>query len=276
MKIQKSTPNHVVLTLTAWATAPIKLIPTAWKAAGIPLILAVCFSPFLGIDEARANLNESITSLSVSPSTVTAGDSTTVSFDYKIAHSHNDTTGFQILLDGTTVLDSGTNVFINPGSPYRVTFSISRSVAIPAGTSAGAHFIEIRTLFSVTQTFCSFDTANSCRRIATIGIIVEPPDDDGDGVLNDSDMCPDTVIPEGAPSGELNPNHWALTEDGNGFDFDTVLKGKGKGPNRSYTIEDTAGCSCEQIIDAQGLGNGHTYQGCSIGAMDNWVELMNP
>ena len=32
---------------------------------------------------------------------------------------------------------------------------------------------------------------------------------------------------------------------------------KGKGPKRSYTIEDTAGCSCEQIIDALDLGKGH-------------------
>jgi len=39
---------------------------------------------------------------------------------------------------------------------------------------------------------------------------------------------------------------------------------------------DTAGCSCEQIIDAQGLGNGHTKFGCSIGAMQNWISLVNP
>jgi hypothetical protein len=45
----------------------------------------------------------------------------------------------------------------------------------------------------------------------------------------------------------------------------------GTGPQRSYDIHDTAGCSCEQIIEEQGLGNGHTQFGCSIGAMDNWV-----
>ena len=58
--------------------------------------------------------------------------------------------------------------------------------------------------------------------------------------------------------------------------FNTVTKGKGKGPDRSYTTTDTAGCSCEQIIAAQGLGIGHTYRGCSISAMDDWVELVNP
>jgi len=98
-------------------------------------------------------------------------------------------------------------------------------------------------------------------------------DADGDGVLDYDDFCPDTAIPEGVPTVQLNPNHWALIDDG--FEFDTLVKGKGKGPNRSYIIEDTAGCSCEQIIELQGLGYGHTYHGCSISAMDDWVELVN-
>jgi hypothetical protein len=90
------------------------------------------------------------------------------------------------------------------------------------------------------------------------------------------DICPDnTQVPEDVvPTVRLNPNHWALIDDD--YVFDTVLKGKGKGPNRSYTIEDTHGCSCEQIIYMQGLGAGHTKFGCSISAMDDWVELVNP
>jgi hypothetical protein len=97
-------------------------------------------------------------------------------------------------------------------------------------------------------------------------------DADGDGVLDDDDFCPGTVIPEGVPSVKLNPNHWALFDAD--VEFDTVIKGKGKGPNRSYWIEDTAGCSCEQIIEAQGLGGGHAKHGCSISAMDDWVEFV--
>jgi hypothetical protein len=58
-------------------------------------------------------------------------------------------------------------------------------------------------------------------------------------------------------------------------EFDTTAP-NGNGPNRSYTIEDTAGCSCEQIIENQELGKGHTKFGCSISAMDDWVELVNP
>ena len=38
------------------------------------------------------------------------------------------------------------------------------------------------------------------------------------------------------------------------------------------TLFDTAGCSCEQIIERSGLGEGHTKFGCSVGVMKNWVE----
>lgn len=102
----------------------------------------------------------------------------------------------------------------------------------------------------------------------------EPADADGDGVHDDDDFCPGTDVPEGVPTVQLNPNHWALGDDD--FAFDTLIKGRGKGPNRSYILEDTAGCSCEQIIEAQGLGYGHTMHGCSIGVMDDWVELVTP
>lgn len=101
-----------------------------------------------------------------------------------------------------------------------------------------------------------------------------PADTDGDGVPDEDDFCDDTTIPERAWTVPLNPNHWALTD--NDSEFDTVTRGKGKGPNRSYNLEDTAGCSCEQIIEAQGLGYGQTMHGCSIGVMDHWVELVTP
>ena len=100
-------------------------------------------------------------------------------------------------------------------------------------------------------------------------------DSDNDGVLDVVDFCPDTVIPESVPtSGQLDPNHWALTDDD--FEFDTVTNGAGNGPQRRYSPADPAGCSCEQIIDAQGLGEGHGKHGCSIGVMDNWVRLVTP
>ena len=80
------------------------------------------------------------------------------------------------------------------------------------------------------------------------------------------------MIPEAVPTVSLKPNRWALTDDDN--KFDTVTKGNGNGPGRSYNTTDTGGCSCEQIIAEQGLGNGHTKHGCSISAMDDWVALV--
>jgi len=100
-------------------------------------------------------------------------------------------------------------------------------------------------------------------------------DSDNDGSFDVLDVCPATEIPESVPtSGQLKPNRWALT-DGD-FDFDTVTRGSGDGPMRSYSTVDTAGCSCAQIIEAQGLGNGHSNSGCSISVMDAWVELVTP
>ncbi|MDX1404672.1 MAG: ThuA domain-containing protein [Woeseiaceae bacterium] len=99
-------------------------------------------------------------------------------------------------------------------------------------------------------------------------------DSDGDGLIDYDDYCPDTTLPESVPTVRLNPNHWALMDDDG--EFDTLVRGKGKGPNRSYSIEDTHGCSCEQIIEAQGLGNGLSMYGCSIDVMDDWVGLVNP
>lgn len=49
--------------------------------------------------------------------------------------------------------------------------------------------------------------------------------------------------------------------DNDDREFDTAIKGKGKGPG---------------IIEAMELGDGHRRHGCSTGTMDDWVELMKP
>ncbi|NHZ73441.1 MAG: hypothetical protein GWP16_03100 [Nitrospirae bacterium] len=107
-------------------------------------------------------------------------------------------------------------------------------------------------------------------------------DDDGDGVPNPMDVCADTVIPESVPTQRLGVNRYALVdEDGN---FDTTQPGGRRSsgalsqsaPLSFFTVGDTGGCSCEQIIEAQHLGKGHEKFGCSLGAMRNWVKLVNP
>ena len=99
-------------------------------------------------------------------------------------------------------------------------------------------------------------------------------DEDADGVPNDLDICPGTQAPEqNVPTdGVLGSNRWALLDDEDPLIFDQALPQGGS--KASYTLGDTAGCSCEQIIDAQGLGNGHTKFGCSNSAMETWTELV--
>jgi hypothetical protein len=96
-------------------------------------------------------------------------------------------------------------------------------------------------------------------------------DDDEDGVIDELDVCPDTVIPESVPTLRLGINRFALDDDD--FVFDTNAPGR---RGISYTTGDTAGCSCEQIIAALNLGKGQTRYGCSNSVMQMWVDLVNP
>jgi hypothetical protein len=89
-------------------------------------------------------------------------------------------------------------------------------------------------------------------------------DSDADGVPEDIDRCPGTAIPEAVPTQGLKPNHWALV-NGDGI-FDTAGT-----PASPFTIQQTGGCSCEQIIAALGLGNGQRKHGCSKGTLEDWI-----
>ena len=94
-------------------------------------------------------------------------------------------------------------------------------------------------------------------------------DADGDSVLDVNDECLFTVSFT-APSQRLGTNRWADT-DGDGV-FDTNSRGN-TGHSGGYTIEDTAGCTCAQIIDECGYGTGHERFGCSNSVMDWWTGL---
>jgi hypothetical protein len=116
-------------------------------------------------------------------------------------------------------------------------------------------------------------------------------DSDGDGVLDGADMCAGTVIPEGAAWKELKPGHWALFDDDREFDTGSKKSKKSKKSKGSkkvkpsdppYDIFDTAGCSCEQIVEEQhrehGHKPGHTMDkikfGCSEGEMKKWIKAL--
>lgn len=88
-------------------------------------------------------------------------------------------------------------------------------------------------------------------------------DSDADNVADDVDRCPGTVVPEGIAAGALNPNHYALSDAD--LTFDT------NGGRSVFTIQQTAGCSCTQILVRQGFGKGQARHGCSQGTMDDWI-----
>jgi len=164
------------------------------------------------------------------------------------------------ILEGTSIVTLlGGNLL--PGGSC----SFSVTLQVPASAAPGSYL-------NVTSDLLQGDARVADPATATLTVL-GVVDSDGDGVLDDMDVCPGTVIPEGVPTQSLGVNRFALV-NGDGI-FDTTLP-NGKGPGASFTIEDTAGCSCEQIIAAQGLGKGHEKFGCSLGAMREWVALVNP
>jgi hypothetical protein len=99
------------------------------------------------------------------------------------------------------------------------------------------------------------------------------PDEDNDRVSDAEDVCPGTVIPERVPTEQLGVNRYALID--NDAIFDTRPP-QGKKPGQVFTLTDTAGCSCEQIIKALRLDEGQTKYGCSSGTMTKWIEMVQP
>ncbi|HVS66651.1 MAG TPA: FlgD immunoglobulin-like domain containing protein [Thermoanaerobaculia bacterium] len=137
---------------------------------------------------------------------------------------------------------------------------------VPAVAVPGEHV-------NVTGPLSGGDGATLARPAVAVLRVSAPADNDGDGVPDGDDLCAGTEIPEAIPTSSLEPNHYALV-DGDGV-FDTVTP-PGGGPGDVFTIDDTRGCSCEQIIDVVGLGNGHRKHGCSLGAMRDWVADVEP
>lgn len=100
-------------------------------------------------------------------------------------------------------------------------------------------------------------------------------DSDGDGATDDVDLCASTVTPEVSvpASGHLNPNHYAVMDNGRQFTRGES-RGHGGGADDRFSLDDTRGCSCEQIIEAMGLGQGLRKYGCSRGVMLEWVASL--
>jgi hypothetical protein len=119
----------------------------------------------------------------------------------------------------------------------------------------------------------STSCSSNCRLYCFEQAPASGEDGDADGVPDDLDLCPGTAIPERVPSRHLLPGTYALT-DGDGI-FDTVTPKRDRGKPRVFTLEDTAGCSCEQIISRLRLSRFHQKYGCSFFAMAAWTRLVN-
>jgi hypothetical protein len=104
---------------------------------------------------------------------------------------------------------------------------------------------------------------------------LDPEDDeDADGICGDVDVCSGTVLPESMPAWKLHKNHYADVDGDGVFETKSSWCG-GHGPQATFTLEDTAGCTCEQIADELNLGCGHVKHGCSKGVMQYWIWLVN-
>ena len=165
-------------------------------------------------------------------------------------------------LDGTSYL-----TFLGGSLPAGGSCTFSVNVAIPESAVAGVYE-------NVTSELTRGGDEVAGPASATLEIIVIGPiDTDGDGVFDGVDVCEGTVIPESVPTHHLKPNRYALVDSD--FIFDTEPPpGGGGGPGDVFTTTDTGGCSCEQIIVALGLGQGHVKFGCAVGVMRNWVNLV--
>lgn len=98
-------------------------------------------------------------------------------------------------------------------------------------------------------------------------------DEDGDSVCGDVDVCPETVLPEAVPTVSLGVNRFADT-DGDGV-FDTISPSR-KAPKWTFTITQTAGCSCDQILSALRLGKGLRKYGCPQEVLTTWTTTVSP
>lgn len=179
------------------------------------------------------------------------------------------------LFVGTGVADSAYS-FNFFGQSGRLDHALSSDSLLPEVSGAAAWHInadEPRALdyqdFNQPDLFNPDAFRSSDHDAILVGVLL---DADEDGVWDGIDTCPGTVIPESVPTVDLGVNRFALV-DGDG-EFDTTPP-EGMGPMASFDIHDTAGCSCEQIIEAQELGKGHEKFGCSLGEMEEWVEYVS-
>lgn len=102
-------------------------------------------------------------------------------------------------------------------------------------------------------------------------------DSDDDGVYDDQDLCPGTEDDEPERHGT---NRWKWFEKTEGW-VQKEPRGNGKGPKIDFSIKETHGCNCNQILtwlqghdpEVYGQMEGHRKFGCSTSIMQEFVAL---
>jgi len=108
--------------------------------------------------------------------------------------------------------------------------------------------------------------------------VVDSCDEDGDGIDNSEDLCLSTEAEINSPE-RLGVNRWIWN---GGEEWTTNSeKPKGRGPRKEFSIQDTHGCNCVQILnwlhanypEEYGKMKGHYKFGCSISVMEEFIAL---
>lgn len=109
------------------------------------------------------------------------------------------------------------------------------------------------------------DTSNNSTTEDTL--VNAPTDSDGDGVLDFADACPNTDWPDTYPTTDrLGRGRYSLVAP------PEFAKNEGRVTVPDYTISDTNGCSCDQLVDGGfGIGSERSLKrrGCTRSTMDN-------
>ncbi len=104
------------------------------------------------------------------------------------------------------------------------------------------------------------------------------PDEDGDGICDFVDACLGSSNPDDAAFIRLGVQRFAQIDPSTPEFETTDPRGGGQGALRSFSIEDTQGCNCEDIknilIPDPLEGEGHLKFGCSISLMDDFLAFL--
>ena len=86
-------------------------------------------------------------------------------------------------------------------------------------------------------------------------------------MLHGEDLCSNALLPESLPTLKRNPHHYA------DIDGDGVFEAGMIGFDSEFTLTETGGCSCEQILNLKPGNNlGEDRRGCSRGTVEAFIE----